>query len=164
MYIIPSKDKGYRRWAMYGTETTVLRDAAKSALEEELEESSVTDLRHGLLPTIDRIQKNPATRVLIRKHGTLRAVLMSAQTYDAFKKLVNLVVQKTDFMRREEKIDAAFQRLQDERPSANEQTMAAGATSSEQTASPSPQRKGEAKVILGEIEEKLRELDTALGA
>lgn len=149
---------------MYGTERTALRDAAKSILEEELEESSVTDLRHGLLPTIERIQKNPATRVLIRKHGTLRAVLMSAQTYDAFKKLVNLVVQKTDAMSREEKIDAAFQRLQDERPSADEQTMAAGATGSQQTGSPSFQKKSEAKVILGEIEEKLRELDTALNA
>jgi PHD/YefM family antitoxin component YafN of YafNO toxin-antitoxin module len=149
---------------MSGTETTALRDAAKSALEEELEESSVTDLRHGLLPTIERIQKNPATRVLIRKHGTFRAVLMSAQTYDAFKKLANLFIQKTDAMSREERIEAAFQRLQDERPSANEQTMAAGATSSQPTASPSYQRKGEAKVILGEIEEKLRELDTALGA
>ena len=149
---------------MYGTEATALRDAAKSALEEELEESSVTHLRHGLLPTIERIQKNPATRILIRKHGTLRAVLMSAQTYDAFKKLVNLVVQQNDAKGREEKIDASFRRLQGERPSANEQTMAAGATSSQPTASPSSQRKGDAKVLLGQIEEKLRELDNALGA
>ena len=108
---------------MSRTETTALRDAAKSALEEELEESSVTDLRHGLLPTIERIQKNPAMRVLIRKHGKPRAVLMSAQTYDAFKKLVSLIVQKTDALSREAKIEAAFQRLQDERPSANEEKL-----------------------------------------
>ena len=152
---------------MYRNETTALKDAAKSILEEELEESSVTDLRHGLLPTIERIQKNPALRVLIRKHGRLRAVLMSAQTYDAFKKLVKLIVQKTDAMGREEKIEAAIQRLQAERPLASEkalakeESMATAVTSSEPVAMSSLQKK---KLIIEEIEDKLRELDTALEA
>jgi len=141
---------------------SAFRKVPKSALEEELEESSVTDLRRDLLPTIERMQKNPSLRVLIRKHGELRAVLMSAQTYDVFKKLVTNIVQRTDAMSREAKIESAFQRLQDERPPAERETTAVSTTGFRPVVRQSLRRNVEARALLGEIEEKLRELDTAL--
>ncbi|HEY0760609.1 MAG TPA: type II toxin-antitoxin system Phd/YefM family antitoxin [Acidisarcina sp.] len=84
------------------------------ALEEDLEESSVTELRNGLLPTIERIQQNPALRVLIRKHGRPRAVLMSVQTYNSLKRLVSVLDHAEASRSREERIEAAIQRVQAE--------------------------------------------------
>lgn len=131
-------------------------------LEEELEESSVTDLRNGLLPTIDRIQQNPALRVLIRKHGSPRAVLMSVQTYDALKRLASLALSKYDSMNREERVEGANQRLLRERPAPREMTaewpssfdvghVPVGATNDPQT-------------ILVDIQQRMRLLQTAIEA
>ncbi len=167
---------------MYRAKTADAVQPAKPVLEEELEESSVTSARQGLLPLIERIQKNPAMRVLIRKHGKPRAVLMSAQTYDALMKLATLTDAKADAMSREERIEAAYQRLQDERPAekaevyefpggawatAHEElanAAAAAADAAEPAATPvvSPLTKNEVKARLREMQEKIQELDSAL--
>lgn len=55
------------------------QQTAANVLEEVMEEANVTDLRNGLLPTIERIQENPAIKIVIRKHGKRRAVLMMLQ-------------------------------------------------------------------------------------
>lgn len=98
--------------------------------EEQLEFSNVTDLRQNLLPAIERIEKNPALRFLILKHGRPQAVLMSAETYDLVKKLMNQLVSAQASMPRAAAIEGAFRRLRDERgtranpaPSANEERV-----------------------------------------
>lgn len=95
----------------------VTLEEAKKSLEEEIELSNVTDLRQDLLPVIGRITQNPLLRVLILKHGRPQAVLMSAQTYDLLKKVINLFLTKADEMTQQEKIEAALNRLIAERPS-----------------------------------------------
>lgn len=127
----------------------------KSALEEHLEYSNVTDLRQDFLPAIERIQKNPALRLLILKHGRPQAILMSSQTYDLFKRLVNAILTTTDKMSREQRIDAAFNRLTNERSPSLESAVAA-------TASASATQKRPAKAIIGDIQNNLQELDNAL--
>jgi prevent-host-death family protein len=138
---------------MHQAKPQKLPRTAHSSLEEELEESSVTSARQGLLPLIEQMQKNPAMRVLIRKHGKPRAVLMSAEAYEALKKLANLTVEKAEALSQEERVEAAYQRLQNERPLTVEVATSAPITFL---------KKEDAKVLLGEIQEKLRELDTAL--
>jgi len=83
--------------------------------EEELEFSNVTDLRQNLLPAIERIEKNPALRFLILKHGRPQAVLMSAETYDLVKRLMNQLVSAQASMPRAAAVEGAFRRLRDER-------------------------------------------------
>jgi hypothetical protein len=129
---------------------------AKKALEEEIELSNVTDLRQELLPIIERIQKNPALRLLILKHGRPQAVLMSTQTFEVLKKVVTSVVEKTDKMGPTENIEAAFGRLLDERPSMAQ--IASVATGG----SPVSQQQKVVKEIIGEIQDKLRSLDNVL--
>jgi len=126
-----------------------------SALEEQLEYSNVTDLRQDFLPAIERIQKNPALRVLVLKHGHPQAILMSSQTYDLFKKLVNAILTATDKMSREQRIDAAFNRLTNERSTSLDSAMAAAATAS-------AIQKRAARTIIGDIQNNLQELDNAL--
>lgn len=142
----PSRDKPRRKAAV--------------ALEEELEEANVTDLRNGLLPTIERIQKNPAIKVVIRKHGKRRAVLMSAAAYDALVHVADLFVQANDRLSPEEKLEAAYQRL--------ESSSSAKQSSPAEEESPLPVRNipihgKEVKVLLENAQEILRELDTRLG-
>jgi PHD/YefM family antitoxin component YafN of YafNO toxin-antitoxin module len=131
------------------------------ALEEELEEANVTDLRSGLLPTIERIQENPAIRVVIRKHGKRRAVLMSAATYDALMHVANLFIRANDRLAPQDKLEAAYQRL--ESGSSGEQ-----ASSSQQETAPevicAVNQGKEVKILLESAQQILRELDMKLGA
>ena len=140
---------------MHRMEITV-GDILKFAEEEVVEESKITDFRQSLLPTIERMRENPALRVLIRKHGVPRAVLMSAATYDVLKGLVNRIVKQADAMSREDRIEAALQRLDAEAPTEAAESIAPMAYAA--SAGISPEKQGEAKVIISEIEEKLREL------
>ena len=173
-----TKAAGLRQAAQFGTKAAALEKTAKSVLEEELEESSVTSVRQGLLPLIERIQKNPAMRVLIRKHGKPRAVLMSAQTYDALKKLANLTVEKAEAMSQEERIEAAYERLQNERSAEKGEPVVAGEAAASLmmddpfatitiatpavTAAAGSLTMEEVKARVREMQEKLRELDIAL--
>jgi PHD/YefM family antitoxin component YafN of YafNO toxin-antitoxin module len=88
---------------------------AVQVLEEKLELSNVTDLRKNLLPAIEGIAKNPALRYLILKRGRPQAVLMSAQTYDLVKKIMNQVASTQAAVPREEAIESAYERLRAER-------------------------------------------------
>ncbi len=87
------------------------------ALEEQLEFSNVTDLRQDFLRKIEEIQKNPAIRLLILKHGRPQAVLMSAEAYDLSKKVVQLFLNDSERLSREERISAAIHRFEQERSS-----------------------------------------------
>ncbi len=134
---------------------------ASNVLEEVLEEANVTDLRSGLLPTIERIQKNPAIKVVIRKHGERRAVLMSAASYDALMRAANLFIQANDRLSSQEKLEAAYQRLEssslDKQPSSAEQPTALEVGSI-------PIRGKEVKILIEDAQKILRELDVRLGA
>lgn len=134
---------------------------ATDVLEEVLEEANVTDLRSGLLPTIERIQENPAIKVVIRKHGKRRAVLMSAATYDTLMHVANLFIQANDRLSPQEKLEAAYRRLEssslDKQPSSAEQRIAL-------EVGPSPIQGKEVKILLESAQKILRELDIRLGA
>lgn len=96
-----------------------------NVLEEQWEYSGVTDLRQELLGIVERLQKNPAVRYLITKHGQPRAVLMSFQTYELLKKALSQALQATAGRSREEAIGAAFDRLRADRGSENMPATAA---------------------------------------
>lgn len=134
---------------------------ATAVLEEVLEEANVTDLRSGLLPTIERIQENPAIKVVIRKHGKRRAVLMSAATYDTLMNVANLFIQANDRLSPPEKLEAAYQRLEssslDKQPSSAEERIPLEVGSN-------PIQGKEVKMLLESAQEILRELDIKLGA
>ena len=136
------------------------RRKVADVLEEDLEEANVTDLRSGLLPTIERIQENPAIKVVIRKHGKRRAVLMSAATYDTLIHVANLFVQANDRLSPQEKLEAAYQRLESsssgKQPSSAEQGITLDVGSS-------PVRSKEVKILLESAQQILRELDNRLG-
>lgn len=93
---------------------SMLKEPAK-VLEERLELSNITDLRQGLLRKVDEIQKNPAIRLLILKHGRPQAVLMSAEAYDALKEVVKLFLAESEGVSREQSINAAINRFEVER-------------------------------------------------
>jgi PHD/YefM family antitoxin component YafN of YafNO toxin-antitoxin module len=86
-------------------------------LEEQLEFSNVTDLRQDFLRKIEEIQKNPALRLLILKHGRPQAVLMSSEAYDVLKKVVKLFLDHAEGLNREQSINAAIRRFEAERSS-----------------------------------------------
>ena len=88
-----------------------LQDLSKT-LEEKVEFSNVTDVRKDFLPRIEEIQKNPALRLLILKHGKPQAVLMSAEAYDVLKKVVDLFLQHVSGLSREQTIAAAIKRFE----------------------------------------------------
>jgi PHD/YefM family antitoxin component YafN of YafNO toxin-antitoxin module len=133
---------------------------AANVLEEELEEANVTDLRNGLLPTIERIQENPAIKVVIRKHGKRRAVLMSVAAYDALMHVASLFVEANDKLRPQEKLEAAYQRLESsssgKQPSSAEQGIVCSVGTS-------PSQSKEVKILLENAQQILRELDSRLG-
>jgi PHD/YefM family antitoxin component YafN of YafNO toxin-antitoxin module len=108
----------------------VLQDPSK-ALEEKIEFSNVTDLRKDFLPRIEEIQKNPALRLLILKHGKPQAVLMSSEAYSVLKKVVDLFLQHASGLSREQAIADAIKRFESERASIPARTgsAAAGAAS-----------------------------------
>jgi len=91
-----------------------LKSPAK-VLEEQLEFSNITDLRQGLLRKVEEIQKNPAIRLLILKHGRPQAVLMSAEAYNTLKKVAQLFLNANEGMSREQIIHAAIERFEAER-------------------------------------------------
>jgi prevent-host-death family protein len=84
-------------------------------LEEDLELSNVTELRQNLLPVIERIEKNPALRIIVLKHGKPQAVLMSAQTYELVKKIMNDVASQLKPDSKEAALESARERLRGER-------------------------------------------------
>jgi len=86
-----------------------------NALEEQLELSNITELRQGLLRKVEEIQKNPAIRLLILKHGRPQAVLMSADAYDVLKKVAQLFLKANEGMSRDQIINAAIGRFEAER-------------------------------------------------
>ncbi len=96
------------------TDEAALKKAIE-VLEEKLEYSNVTDLRQSLPSVVERLHKNPAMRCLIFKHGRPQAVLMSFQTYELLKGVMNQSLGKMVATGREEAIQAAFERLRAER-------------------------------------------------
>lgn len=92
----------------------ILKEHAK-ALEEQLELSNITDLRRDFLRKVEEIQKNPAIRLLILKHGRPQAVLMSAEAYDVMKKAIKLLLDQSEGLSRDEIINAAIHRFEAER-------------------------------------------------
>lgn len=85
---------------------------AAQALEKDFELSNITDLRRDLLPIVERLQTSPAERYLILKHGRPQAVLMSFQTYNLVKKVMDLVGAETT---KEQAMEEAIARLRSER-------------------------------------------------
>ncbi len=103
-------------WARaINTQDTQTGEKVRASLEEDLELSTVTELRQNLLPAIDRIEKNPSLRFLVLKHGKPQAVLMSAQTYELVKTVMNQVAGQLNAIPREQAVEDAFQRLRSER-------------------------------------------------
>jgi len=85
---------------------------AARALEKDFELSNITDVRRDLLPIVDRLQANPAERYLILKHGRPQAVLMSFQTYNLVKKVMDMLGAETT---KEQAMEEAMARLRSER-------------------------------------------------
>ena len=112
---------------------TTLREPAK-VLEEQLEFSNITDLRQDFLRKVEEIQKNPAIRLLILKHGRPQAVLMSAEAYDVLRKVVNLFLSYSDGQTREQSINAAIKRFEAERSATPAEAEVSAASGSEQAA------------------------------
>jgi PHD/YefM family antitoxin component YafN of YafNO toxin-antitoxin module len=100
-------------------------------LEEQLEFSNITDLRQDFLRKVEEIQKNPAIRLLILKHGRPQAVLMSAEAYDVLKKVVKLFLDHSQGLSREQSIDAAINRFEVERSSVSAEAEASVIADSE---------------------------------
>jgi PHD/YefM family antitoxin component YafN of YafNO toxin-antitoxin module len=94
--------------------TSTLKEPA-NALEEQLELSNITDLRRDFLRKVEEIQRNPAIRLLVLKHGRPQAVLMSAEAYDVMKKAVKLLLAESEGLSREQSIRAAIDRFEAER-------------------------------------------------
>jgi prevent-host-death family protein len=65
------------------------------SMEEDIEFSNVTNLRDSFLGVIEVLQKTPAKRFVITKHGKPQAVLMSYQTYSLISKVVNESLSRT---------------------------------------------------------------------
>jgi PHD/YefM family antitoxin component YafN of YafNO toxin-antitoxin module len=130
------------------------RKTSSSALEEQLEFSNVTSVREKLLPLMDRLQENPPLRMIIMKHGTPQAVLMSYQTYDTLKKLVDTVVKTNDALTRQQRVDAAYTRLRAERGS--------GVRSQAEIAVDLNSQVEAAKLILSELQNILAESQTKI--
>jgi hypothetical protein len=128
---------------------------AMTDLEEKLEYSNITDLRQDLLPSVERLQKTPALRFLIFKHSRPQAVLMSFQTYDLLRKVMNHVLGNAAGISRDQSIREAVERLHAERSAdVLTQGMAVGATED---------RHKEIKAIVGEVHEKMRRLEEIAG-
>lgn len=120
-------------------------------LSEVIEDRGVTELRTDFLQAVDRIQSDPTLRIMVRKHGKLQAVLVSAEAYSAMRDLVDRVVRHADAMTPEERREKALQRLEEDRGS-----RPAAAVSDRISAR-------DAEVLLSEIGSKLRELEVMLG-
>lgn len=103
----------------------LLKEATRT-LEQNVELANVTKLRQNLLPIIERFEDDPALRFLILKHGKPQAVLMSVQTYELMKKVLNQVAEQTAAMTREERIESAMNRLRSERGSGRSRAASAG--------------------------------------
>ena len=88
-------------------------------LEENFELSNVTDLRHNLLPVMERIEKNPALRVMVLKRGKPQAVLMSVPTYNLVRKLMDQLASQAEKTPRKDAIEGAIARLRSERTTVN---------------------------------------------
>jgi PHD/YefM family antitoxin component YafN of YafNO toxin-antitoxin module len=91
-----------------------LKESA-DAFDERLEFSNITDLRRDFLRKVDEIQKNPAMRLLILKHGRPQAVLLSFDAYEVLKKVAKLFLNESEGLTREQNIDAAIRRFETER-------------------------------------------------
>jgi PHD/YefM family antitoxin component YafN of YafNO toxin-antitoxin module len=125
------------------------KNVSPSHLEEQLEFSNVTSVREQFLPLMDRLQKNPPLRMIILKHGAPQAVLMSYQTYDALKKVVDVLLKNNDALTPEQRVEAAYSRLRAERGSSVQPAAEAGANLEAQVEA--------AKVIVSELQNILTE-------
>ncbi len=104
---------------------------ATRPLEEDVEFSNVTKFRNSLLGAVERVQKNPAKRYVITKHGAPEAVLMSYQTYSLLSKVMEQGLKAAEGQSREEAIRSAFARLRQERqPDPSEDSSAVSEDSS----------------------------------
>ena len=128
-----------------------VRETIKS-LEEQLEYSTVTSSRQQLLPMIQRLQKTPALRFLIVKHGAPQAVLMSYPTYEALKRVAVLFIKQTDALSEEEQVEAALDEFRNEEEPAAPQASAAAAGSTVK----------EAKVVLDQLQAAIQSADEQL--
>ena len=117
------------------TQDTQTAGKVRASLEEELELSTVTELRQNLLPAIDRIEKNPSLRFLILKHGKPQAVLMSAQTYELVKTMMNQVASQLAAIPREQAVEDSFQRFRSERGHAAAQAAVASGLAAQNVSS-----------------------------
>ena len=106
-----------------------LKEPAK-VLEEQLEFSNITDLRQDFLRKVEEIQKNPAIRLLILKHGRPQAVLMSSEAYDVLRKVVKLFLNQSDGLSRDQSINAAINRFEVERSSVSAEAEVSAAAGS----------------------------------
>ena len=129
---------------------------SRRVLEEKLEYSNVTKLRQEFLPAVEHVQNDPALRYLIFKGGKPQAVLMSFETYELLKKVINQALESAAGKSREENIESAFQRMQNQ--PAREAVSAAPI---DVTIVESKQK--EAKALAGDIYEKMRRLDDIIG-
>ena len=113
------------------------RKRATRRLEEDIEFSNVTKFRNSLLGAVERVQKKPAKRYVITKHGAPEAVLMSYQTYSLLTKVMEQALEGTEGQSRDEAIRSAFARLRQEQEPAPAQMEDASAAA-ELAASLSP--------------------------
>lgn len=139
------------------------------ALEERIEYANVTKLRNSLLRVVDQLQEHPALRFLIFKHGEPQAVLMSFQTYQLLKKVMNQALERSKGASREERIQAAFERLRAERPGASrteareaKAEIFARVKQAEEAIDKSLQQKDDVRALVGSLHEDLRRLDDIL--
>jgi PHD/YefM family antitoxin component YafN of YafNO toxin-antitoxin module len=100
-------------------------------LEEQFEFSNITELRQDFLRKVEEIQKNPAVRLFILKHGRPQAVMMSADAYDVLRKVVKLFLSYNDGLGREQSINAAINRFEAERSSVPAEVEASAGEDSE---------------------------------
>ncbi len=100
---------------------------ATRTLEQNVELANVTKLRQNLLPIIERFEDDPALRFLILKHGKPQAVLMSVQTYELMKKVLNQVAEQAAAMTRAERIESAVNRLRSQRGPGRSRAASTGA-------------------------------------
>ncbi len=96
-----------------------IRKRATRPQEEDIEFSNVTRFRNSLLGAVERVQKNPAKRYVITKHGAPEAVLMSYQTYSLLTKVMEQALEGTEGQSRDEAIRSAFARLRQEQQPEN---------------------------------------------
>lgn len=125
------------------------------ALEETLGYSNVTRLRESFLAVVEQLQKNPAKRFLITKHGLPQAVLMSFRTYTLLKRLMDQTMSSEAEESRDEAIRSALARMRAER-----QPLVEAGASTEMTAVAAKQPN--VRAAIRTLQQDLNRLESAL--